>query len=209
MIFIGIIQSLQDFIFEILAWIVFLPKTLLQAIFKPRQAVQYVNEETGKAPEQQYDEYLHPAFFFLAAIICRIIFRSPSDLAATLSEESILRYATQDLLIFMFYLVWLEWLNNRPLKRSTLKRLFHIQCYILGSIQFLETLLLGLDRAGAWTNYIETAVIILIVIYESVVFREELKMSVIKSVGLAVVPLILFFIFLAALLVTGLGRYVY
>jgi hypothetical protein len=209
MIFIGIIQSLQDFIFEILVWIVFLPKTLLQVLFKPRQAVKYVNAESEKTTEQQFDEYLHPAFFFLAAVIFRIVFRSPHDLPAALTEEAILKYVTQDLLIFMFYLAWLEWLNNRPLKRSTLKRLFHIQCYILGSVQFLETLCLSLDRSGAWTDYVEIAVIALIVIYESAVFREELKTSALKSVGLAVVPLILFFMFLAALLVTGLGRYVY
>lgn len=209
MIFIGIIQSLQDFIFEILVWIVFLPKTLLQVVFKPGQVVKYVNEETEKTTDKQYDEYLHPAFFFLAAVIFRIAFRSPRDFAGDLTEEAILKYVVQDLIIFMFYLVWMEWLNKRPLKRSTLKRLFHIQCYILGSVQFLETLLLSLDRPGAWTNYIEVATMALIVTYESVVFREELKTSVIRSIGFAVIPLILFFVFLVVLLVTGLGKYVY
>jgi len=209
MIFIGIIQSLQDFIFEILTWIVFLPKTLLRIIFKPTQMVKYVNEEMEKPPDKQYDEYLHPAFFFLGTAILRIALPSSRDLTEALTEEGILKTIIQDLIILIFYLVWMEWLNKRPLKRSTLKRPFHIQCYILGSVQFLEILLLRLDRSGSRTGFIEIAVITMIVSYESFAFREELKTGALKSVLFAFVPLILFFVFLAVLFATNTGKYIY
>jgi hypothetical protein len=171
--------------------------------------VKYVNEEMEKAPDKQYDEYLHPAFFFLVTVILRIVLHSSRDFVGAMTEEGILRNVIQDLIIFMFYLVWMEWLNKRPLKRSTLKRLFHIQCYILGSVQFLETVLLRLDHSGAWTVSIEAATIALIVTYESFVFREELKAGLFKSIWLAFVPLILFFMFLAILVVTNAGMYIY
>ena len=209
MIFIGILQSLQDFLYEIFVWIMLVPKTLLHAILKPVQTIKYVNAEHEKKLDEQFDEYLHPAFFYIAAVIMRVAIRSPYDFARDLTESGVIKYAAQDFIIFMFYLVWLEWLNKRPLKRSTLKRPFYIQCYILGAIQFAETILLDINRSGAWINYIEYAILVLIVLYEALIFREEMKINLLKAIALAVIPLVMFFVFLFVLSFTGFGAYVY
>lgn len=201
-----LIQSLQELIYELVVWALLLPKTLLRAVFRPDLTVKYVNGEWKKEPEEQFDEYLAPAAFFIIVAVlpaAAIAVMSGTSIAvAPAVTEADLFYSVLVMLITMLiYLAWIEWLNKRPLKRSGLKRLFYIQCYLVSSAQLVYTLLLlfALNLLGLFT--IALLGMAILIFYESFAFKDELNVGWWKGLWYAALPYLAFFLllFLAAM----------
>ncbi len=203
--FLKIIQSLQDLVYEIVVWALLLPKTILRAVLRPDLMTAYVNQEWGKEPEEQFDEYLSPTLFFLlVAVLPSAMFTwmtdasfAPNSAWAQLTESNLITSTITTTITLLIYLVWLEWLNKRPLRRSGLKRLFFIQCYLITPPQLIYILLVfwGMNSIGYYNIAIIGAV--LLIIYESFAFKDELKVSWWKGLGYAALPYLIFTIFSA------------
>lgn len=194
------IQSLQDFIFEVVVWVLLLPKTIFQATFRPAWMVKYVNAEVEKAPEDQFDEYLAPAIFLVAvAVVPNAMFNwmgrivIPSDLTAQLTQNNLISSTLVILTCLLFYLIWLKILSRHPVKRSGLKRLLFIQCYLVTPAQLIYIILavLGLNAIGSGTVWLLN--IFITTIYESFAFSDELKVGWLKGWWYALVPYIVLY----------------
>ena len=62
-------QSIEDAVYEVMVWLMLLPKTLFRSMFRPRWAIQYVDEELSKKPEDRFDEFLSPVLLWLIAAV--------------------------------------------------------------------------------------------------------------------------------------------
>ncbi|MBI3169032.1 MAG: hypothetical protein HYZ22_11170 [Chloroflexi bacterium] len=194
-----LIQSLQDLMYELVVWALLLPKTLLRAIFRPDLIVAYVNREWKKPPEEQFDDYLPPVVFFIITAVLPItaitvMNSTSSTFTPSVTEEELFFSALIALITLIIYLAWIEWLNKRPLKRSGLKRLFYIQCYLVSSSQLIYSLLLlfSLNLLGLLPVAILGMVIL--ILYESFAFVDELKVGWWQGLWYAALPYLTFFI---------------
>lgn len=200
--FLKLIQSLQDLIFEMVVWALLIPKTIFQTIFRPTWMVNYVNQEFEKPADEQFDEYMPPGLFFLAmAVIPSALFAWVQNMdfnliesLSQLNETNLLTSAFTTLISILIYLVWIKWLNKHPVKRSGLKRLFMIQCYLVTPPQLIYLVLafFGWNSSGnVFVPLIGTA---LLIFYESFAFQDELKVNWWKGLWYAAIPYLVFLI---------------
>lgn len=190
-----IIQSLQDFMYELVVWVLLLPKTIFRAVFRPGWMVAYVNAEWEKDAESRFDDYLSPALFLLVvAVVPNALFNwmgrvvVPSDLTAQLTESNLVASTLAVLTCLLIYLFWLQILSKNPVRRSTLKRLFFIQCYLVAPAQLIYLLLaaIGLNTIGV--GFVWVLNIFITTFYEAFAFRDELKIGWFKGWLYAVLP---------------------
>lgn len=198
--FLKLIQSLQDLIFEMVVWALLIPKTIFQSIFCPAWMVNYVNQEFEKPADEQFDEYMPPGLFFLAmAVIPSALFAWVQNMdfnliesLSQLNETNLLTSAFTTLISILIYLVWIKWLNKHPVKRSGLKRLFMIQCYLVTPPQLLYLLLVFFGWGGSGNIFVPLIGTALLIFYESFAFQDELKVSWLKGLGYAAIPYFVF-----------------
>ncbi len=196
-----LIQSLQELVFEIVVWILLLPKTLFRALVRPDQMVKYVNSELGKEPEKQFDDYVPPVLFFLLLAVIPAAFYTwtgqgtseDGGLLSQLTENNVLASAITTSISLLIYLVWIEGLNKRPLRRSGLRRLFFIQCYLVTPAQLIYTLLL---TSFGSMNPIVVGLLgtVILISYEAFAFSDELKVNLIRGLGYAALPQVALFV---------------
>jgi len=196
-----LIQSLQELVFEIVVWILLLPKTLFRALARPDLMVKYVNSELQKEPEKQFDDYVPPVLFFLLLAVIPAAFYTWTGQGGTenggplspLTENNVLASAITTSISLLIYLVWIEGLNKRPLRRSGLRRLFFIQCYLVTPAQLIFTLLV--TSLGS-VNPILVGLLgtVILISYEAFAFSDELKVNLIRGLGYAALPQVALFV---------------
>lgn len=198
MSFVHLLQSIEGGIYEVIAWALLFPKTLLKTIFKPWWGPNYVNEEweTKVKEEERYDQSLSPGLLWLIVCALQILFTDPIETASSLFEyvpqftklltlikalEGESRLATQILFLLVYpfiYLMWMEWLKEGDIQRSKLKRVVQIHCYALAPAQFLSIIVPGFGFLFMW-------------FYETFVFRSEFKSGWLKSIWYGIAPQLL------------------
>lgn len=189
-----IIQSLQDFMFELVVWVLLLPKTIFNAVVRPGWVVAYVNQEWEKQPEDRFDEYLSPALFLLVvAVIPNALFNwmggsLNADVTARLTEDNLVASTLSVLVCLLVYIFWLQVLCKQPVRRSTLKRLFYIQCYLVAPAQLIYLLLEFLQLNAFGALFVWVVNIFVTTFYEAFAFRAELQVGLFKGWLLAVLP---------------------
>lgn len=200
--FLKLIQSLQDLIFETVVWALLIPKTILRAMLRPRWMVQYVNEEFDKPEEKQFDEYMPPGLFFLAmAVIPSALLTWAQGMnvdfvqsLSQLNEANLIVSALSTLISILIYLVWIKWLSKSPVKRSGLKRLFMIQCYLVTPPQLLYVLFLFFGWGTVDSLPLALLGMAALIFYESFAFEDELKVTWLKGLWYAALPYVAFFV---------------
>jgi hypothetical protein len=210
--FVHLLQSIEGAIYEIMAWAMLFPKTLIKAMFKPFWGSAYVNSEWEKEKEEQrFDDYLSPGLLWLIVGVLQVFLSDPIKSAAVYVDgipflmklleplsklEGESRLGTQMLFLMIypfFYLVWIEWLNKTPLQKSTLKRNFQIQCYAQAPAQFLG-MIIPLGFVFIW-------------FYELFVFKTEFQTSWKRAMWYALVPQLLMVVaFVAFFFLTGIAE---
>jgi len=190
-----IIQSLQDFMYELVVWVLLLPKTIFRAVFQPGQMVAYVNVEWEKRNEDRFDDYLSPALFLLVvAVVPSTLFDwmgrtfALTDIAAQLTEDNLVNSTLAVLVCLLFYLFWMQILSRNPVRRSTLKRLFFIQCYVVAPAHLIYLLLAAIGFNTIGTGFVWALNIFVTTFYEAFAFRDELKIGWFKSWMFAILP---------------------
>jgi hypothetical protein len=189
-------QSIEDAVYEIMVWILLLPKTLFRSMFRPRWAIHYVHEELSKKPEDRFDEFLSPVLLWLIVAVLPLTIstllkdgniRTPNEFIQALSN-GLLSQALYAMITPFTYIAWMEWMGSHPIRKSTLKTSFYLHCYALAPAQFLYGLCAILTL---WNNLFLLLLplsAILLVIYESLVFQSELKISYPKALLYAIAP---------------------
>lgn len=189
-------QSIEDAVYEVMVWVMLLPKTLFRSMFRPRWAIQYVNEEWEKKPEDRFDEFLSPVLLWLIVAVFPLTastilqngnIKTLQDIVDAL-HDGLLSQALYAMIIPFTYIVWMEWMSSRPVKKSTLKRSFYIHCYALAPAQFVYSLFAILTLWNDIFIFFQFLSTILLVIYEIFVFQAEMKITFGKALLYAVIP---------------------
>jgi len=210
--FAKLFQSVEDAVYEVIVWILLLPKTLFRSMFRPRWTIQYVNEEWEKRPEDRFDEYLSPVLLWLIVAVFPLSvstilqngnIKTVQDLVSAL-HDGLLSQALYAMIIPFTYIAWMEWMGDRPIRKSTLKRSFYIHCYALAPAQFIYGLFAILTIWNDSLIFFLPISSILLVIYEILVFQTELKIPFGKAVLYAIIPQL----FLGVLLVFLIRFYI-
>lgn len=197
--FAKLFQSIEGAVFEVMVWILFLPRTLFRSMFRPRWAIEYLNEEWKKDTDERFDDYLSPVLLWLMVAVI------PTSSIITLSDPQFIKEMTNllpkvadperlfiatlySMIIPFIYMIWLEWLNKRPVKKSTLRRSFYMHCYALAPAQFLFGISLFPAAFNPLFFFFTFLSILLLAVYEGFVFQYELKTSYFKALLYAFVP---------------------
>ena len=206
-----ILQALEEVIFEIMVWLMLLPKTLLQVIFKPHEIITYVgNECVAKKPEAQFDEFLSPIVFWIIVAVLPLTYAllSEADIQkdgflAVFLENRILFGAGIASLLLITYLTWIELVNNRPIRKSALKRMFYIQCYFTSPAVLIITLIVRFTTTLLVFQEYLLAAVLFVLFYESIVMKHELKVTWSKAVWKATQPMLIIVAVIALIVFIG------
>lgn len=72
--FIRILRSLEEFLYEVMTWLVFYPRTLLRSAARPIEILEYSRAELRKPEEEQFQDTLSaPLFLMLSLVISHAI----------------------------------------------------------------------------------------------------------------------------------------
>lgn len=191
--FAKLLKSVEDAVYEVMVWLLLLPKTMLWTMFKPKKAMQYIDTEWEKKPDERFDTYLSPVLLWLLSavipitlwfILSRPEIQSSQDFLKALSSD-IYQVTFYMMLIPFLYIAWVEWLNKEPVKRSTLKISFYRHCYALAPAQVLTFLVSPFSALFPILIIVNLAIM---PVYEAFVFQSELKIGFFRAFLYACVP---------------------
>jgi hypothetical protein len=204
-----LLQSVEDAVYEVMVWLLLLPKTLFLSMFRPRVAMKYVFDEWEKKPDERFDEYLSPVLLWLLvsviplsllAILGSTEIKSFEEFSSSFSKN-LLPMTSYAMLVPFTYIVWMEWVNKRPVKKSTLKRSFYLHCYALAPAQLIFALFALLALVNPF--FILGSLLVL-PLYEGFIFQTDLEISYMKAFLYAFVPQ-LFLAVLAFIIIGNIG----
>lgn len=139
-----LVQSLEEFLYEVMTWLIFYPRTLWRTIRHPIRMLHYSDRELTDAPEDQFTDLLSPPLFLLLTILVSHLIEIASHQSLPKVTTSIGREimaSDQNLLLLRFILFSIYPLlfavrrlgvQRTPLTRETLRQPFFAQCYIAG-----------------------------------------------------------------------------
>ena len=193
-----ILQGIEAALFDIVLWVVLLPKTLFKALFSPGWISPYVHGELSKESADRYDDYMSPVTLYVLSgivpffLVLRFAGNQEVEWVAKFNRLSL----ESQILVLTLVFVGAPLINSvlillskhQPIGRTSLRPVFHIQCVIYSVLYFLivytsfREKALGLKFsshiilliASLWVWYAETLILI-----------EELKKTKVKSIFLA------------------------
>jgi hypothetical protein len=205
-----ILQALEDVIFEIMAWLMLLPKTLIYVVFAPIKAIEYVNSEWEKEPEKRFDEFLSPIAFWIMVAVLPLTYTllsekelQQSGVLAVFMENKIFLGASIASLLLLVYVTWIELTNNRPLRKSALKKMFYVQCYITSPAILIITLIFRLTTTVQSLQRYLLLSTLFVIFYETFVMKYELAVGWRKAIWNATLPLILITVSVIVIILTA------
>jgi hypothetical protein len=151
--FVQLLGSLDEFLYEVMAWLIFYPITLWRTIRHPLVMMAYADSELKDDETEQYADTLSPPLFLLLSLLLAhaielaVVGESPvvadtRGLAGLVKDDTSLLFLR--LLIFsIFPLIMAMRLVHKQgigLNRTTLKQPFYSQCYAVAPFALLLSL---------------------------------------------------------------------
>lgn len=160
--FIRILRSLEEFLYEVMAWILFYPRTVWSVVTRPLTMLNYAQTEMSDTAEEQYTDRLSPLLFLMLSLaLCHGIELAahvalPKDVPGGLklvasSEKNLLIFRSLIFALFplMFAADHLR-RKGQELTRLTLRGPFFSQCYLAALFSLLVSTGSILARAKPW-----------------------------------------------------------
>lgn len=141
--FFNLLKSLDELLYEVMAWLIFYPVTLWRALTRPLTMMDYSDAEQGDAEDKQYTDTLSPPLFLLLTLVIShalelsivgesAIVLDKTGLGGLVNDDS--TYILMRVAFFsLFPLVMAARLvqaRGRKLDRGPLKAPFYSQCYV-------------------------------------------------------------------------------
>lgn len=139
--FMRILRSLEEFLYEVMTWLVFYPRTFARTLFRPLDTLDYSRAELRKPEDEQYQDTLSPPLFLLLSLVISHLlelalrldpFGQSQSAAAKLfaSDQNliILRSLMFGVFPLMFALEQVK-ISKQPLTRKSLRGPFYGECY--------------------------------------------------------------------------------
>lgn len=197
------LNSLDEFLYEVMSWIVFFPRTLWLTIRRPMGMMDYADSQSGLPEEDQYSDALSPPLFLALALILAhgasaalgerdAIVANTHGLAAIVDDQTsalLLRlviFAAFPLLMAMR----LMRRQGEKLDRGTLRLPFYAQCYPAATFAFGMSMGVTLNHV-AWEparvagSLLAAAAVIQYLFVETRWFATRLGLGPMRAFGVA------------------------
>jgi hypothetical protein len=203
-----ILQSVEEVIYEVALWTVFIPKTFFKVVFYPRWCRSYVIAEFEKDSKQRFEAYMSPVLFWAMTAIVPYLF--VVDYLRLVKESRVARevewsqflgfpWGTRLLVVAMFALggplgfsLLIQKAKRTPITRESLRLAFYTQCFIftpatLFLLPFVVvTLRFNDDVPGGWIETVFVLSFLLFVCWllyaEVCLIRAELDVGWLQAV---------------------------
>lgn len=161
-----LLQSLEEFLYELVGWLVFYPRTFWRVLRHPGAIARYTRHELSEQPEQQFQETISPVLMLILSVglvhASEMAMKLPvpeleSPLGRLLfgSEEALL--LTRSVMFCIFALgAALGTLKRerQPITRNTLREPFSIQAFL--ACPFVVLLSCGLQMLRMNAQWMQT-----------------------------------------------------
>ena len=140
---IRILRSLEEFLYELMSWLIFYPRTLLRILRNPVAIARYTESQLKQTDDQQFTEMVSPLLTLILSIIiahgiemiARVPMLDTSDPVADLlfgTQQGLL--ATRSIFFSLYALtgaaITMKTLHVR-IDRETLREPFYIHAYLI------------------------------------------------------------------------------
>lgn len=140
--FIKILKSFEEFIYEVVSWLVFYPRTLWRVVCHPIRMARYAHFELSDPLRKQFSDAMSPPLFLLLSVLISHIVElmlhvqmpgQSNQLARMVfgSEQNLLLYRTITFGIWaLLGSLYLLMRTGSIIDRDTLRAPFYAQCYL-------------------------------------------------------------------------------
>jgi hypothetical protein len=141
--FMRILQSLEEFLYEIMGWLVFYPRAIWRTLRHPVAVAVYTGQQLEQPRDEQFTEMVSPPLMLILTIVlAHLIELGTRNGAPTIdtvlgrelfsSEQMII--ATRSVVFCFFGLFGAMGMlrhQRQPTNRDSLRKPFYIHCYLL------------------------------------------------------------------------------
>ncbi|MEK1889386.1 MAG: permease [Phyllobacterium sp.] len=200
--FMRLLKSFEEFLYEIVSWIVFYPVTMWRTIRHPSKLMRYADVELLDDDEDRYSDTLSPPLFLLVTLLIAHgmelgLLRQSVVLPSLLSTDAnLLVFRAVSFSIFPL-LMALKLLRHAgtQLDRKTLQPPFYSQCYVAAPFALGIDTGINLMRIGAHVPKLAgmavlTLALIWYVTIETRWFRRDLGISTGRAIFMVVVTIL-------------------
>lgn len=159
--FMKILRSFEEFLYEIMSWLVFYPRTLWRVLVHPVAMADFTLREMGKEQEQSFADAISPPLMLILSLLlahmAELAYAPPVTYSNGRLGQEIFG-SEQGLLLFRsvcfstYALVAAVWTMSRTkqrLDRDTLRAPFYVQSYLAAPFAILASIaLLFMREAG-------------------------------------------------------------
>lgn len=221
MTFLQLLSALDDLLYEVMSWLVFLPITMWRILRAPLTMMRYAEEQLALEEDKQYAATLSPPIMLILTIVVgqalglafegvSSIVSSRHGLAGLVNDNTTL-FILRLFLFAIFALVLATWKVHRSqidLDRTSLKPAFYAQCYATSPLA-LAVAIAGIAMAHTDASvrlYGFVGLVLSLLIYGVVQirwFRRELDTSLPRAFADATIGMV------SSLLIFGLIAYLF
>jgi hypothetical protein len=166
--FMRILQSLEEFLYEAMSWVVFYPRAIIRTVRHPVAVAIYTREQLTQSRELQFSELISPPLLLILTVVLAhfIELGSPHGMQAVhsamgqelfSSEQGII--TTRSLIYCLFALLGaFSWLRRirKPVNRDTMREPFYVHCYLLApfvlGISVATNVAVNASAGWAWAS---------------------------------------------------------
>ncbi|KRA83909.1 hypothetical protein [Altererythrobacter sp. Root672] len=210
-----IVRSLEEFLYEVMTWLVFYPRTMWRAVRHPIEMLHYANRELQDQPDRQFADLLSPPLFLMITILLSHMIEVSSHQTLPTGGTSFGRQVAAsewNLLVLrsMLFAVYpLMFAVSRirreglPLNRETLRPPFFAQCYIAAPAAFA----IGISSILTRSPNLESQAAGILIFFGAVIWYISIEVTWLRSrmkIGRAAAIWAVFRTWLAASLINAL-----
>jgi len=141
--FMRILQSLEEFLYEIMGWLIFYPRALWRTLRHPVAVAVYTGEQLKQERDEQFTEMVSPPLMLILTIVLAHVVELgtrhhtmtiDSDLGRELfsSEQAVIATRSVAFCFFgLFGAIAMLRHQRQPTNRDSLRKPFYIHCYLL------------------------------------------------------------------------------
>ena len=138
-----LLRSLEEFLYELVGWLVFFPRTCWRVLVHPAGIARYTQQELAKPAEKQFEETISPVLMLILSVCLahavELVLRGKLELSNGPVEKML--FGTEEALLLTRCIVFCTFAfvasisllqqQRLPVTRDTLREPFSIQAFLV------------------------------------------------------------------------------
>jgi hypothetical protein len=199
--FLKFVRSVEEFLYELMTWLLFYPRTLWLALRHPVRLAAEAQAEMNREDAQRFAALISPPLFLMLSVLVAWLVESALHLGAALvakdgglaqqilaSPTDLLVYRVVSFSIFPLAMALGGlWQQAQAIDRQTLRQPFYLQCYMAGPFALALSFAADLLRLGATiaAAAVCAAALAWFIAVETAWFRRQLGAGRLRALALA------------------------